>query len=254
MADVSLRALVELGLTPSEANVYLALLGNGPSTPSQVAERTDLYRPNVYDALKRLQARGLASRVKLDSGFSYAAAPLDALESLVERKRESLMAALPNLNALAAQAGSKTSVQVLEGKNALRAVIRDACRTLERTPSNPLALGVDERQFVQADEIALGQYFAFLKRKRLQERVLIREGDSFTPGNPTSTYRTLPAKYFNAQPALVYGDGVALLVFSDPTLAILIHNAALADSYRKQFELAWSVSKPVRGSFNRPRR
>lgn len=52
--------LVQLGFTEYEAKVYLALLQLNPATGYQLSKESGVPRSMVYDALKRLHARGAA--------------------------------------------------------------------------------------------------------------------------------------------------------------------------------------------------
>lgn len=58
--------LTELGLTPTEAQVYLALVQNGPMGASAIAAATGLARTAVYPTLGALVDKGLA-----DAGEGY---------------------------------------------------------------------------------------------------------------------------------------------------------------------------------------
>ena len=55
--------LVRFGFTPTEAKVYLALLGVSPATGYAVAQAAKLARANCYDALQGLAARGAVTRL-----------------------------------------------------------------------------------------------------------------------------------------------------------------------------------------------
>ena len=52
------EALLTLGLTRHEADIYLALLDTGQTTAGKLAEILSLHRRSVYDALESLQQRG----------------------------------------------------------------------------------------------------------------------------------------------------------------------------------------------------
>ena len=57
------QALLKIGLTGIEADIYLALLTLGPSLVSKIVEKTGINRTNIYDRLKRLIDKGLVSYV-----------------------------------------------------------------------------------------------------------------------------------------------------------------------------------------------
>ena len=62
--------------------------------------------------------------------------------------------------------------------------------------------------------------------------------------NPLSKIRYIPNQYSSRAALRVYGDKVALLLLSEEEpLAIVIKNKAIADGYRKYFEVMWGAAK-----------
>ena len=83
--------LVELGLSPAEAQVYLTLVRNTALSASAVAETTGLSRTSVYQMLCALADKGL-----VEPGTGYGSkfavtAPAQALPALIAREREALL-------------------------------------------------------------------------------------------------------------------------------------------------------------------
>src|SRR2546428_2411092 len=82
--------LVELGLSPTEAQIYLALVQNASISASALAGATGLSRSRVYQTLCSLTDKGL-----VESGAGYGSKfavvpPAQALPALVRREEESL--------------------------------------------------------------------------------------------------------------------------------------------------------------------
>lgn len=236
-------ALREVGLTENEAKVYLTLLRIGTSPVSSIAEHSGLYRPYVYDTLKRLMEKGLVSHAKREGKLYYSAAKPAELKNLLERKVEVLEGVLPSLHALSSSLKQEADVHLFQGKRVVRVVIKDTLKTLEEQGGENLVFGVDERKFMEADEVCMKQFFAIMKRKRLKERVLVQEGDRYLPAPRTTRYRFLPREYFNPQSTHIYGNKVVVLLFTEPMHGIMIESKELAESYRKQFNLAWKYAK-----------
>lgn len=88
-----LSALVALGLTPLEAEVYTALVQASPSTGYRIAQRVGKPTANVYKALTSLAAKGA---VLVDHGRLRQCRAVPPEEFIGRRTRE--------LNALAAEA------------------------------------------------------------------------------------------------------------------------------------------------------
>jgi sugar-specific transcriptional regulator TrmB len=83
--------LEELGLLPAEAQIYLALIRNGPLGASAIANITKVPRSSVYPTLNALVDKGLVEGgAGYGSRFSAVRAEL-ALPSLIRREKEELL-------------------------------------------------------------------------------------------------------------------------------------------------------------------
>ncbi len=83
---------MECGLTENDATVYLWLLKNKLSNPSNISKGTGIQRPRVYDSLKRLIERGFAvqdiGKKRPLYAVSDSQAPLIELQSQIDSKIE----------------------------------------------------------------------------------------------------------------------------------------------------------------------
>jgi sugar-specific transcriptional regulator TrmB len=77
--------LISFGFTPTEAKVYLGLLGISPATGYAVAQAAKLARANCYDALQGLAARGAVTRLP-GRPVRYAVVDPDALVGRLRRE------------------------------------------------------------------------------------------------------------------------------------------------------------------------
>ena len=77
--------LISFGFTPTEAKVYLALLGISPATGYAVAQAAKLARANCYDALQGLAVRGAVTRLP-GRPTRYAVVDPDALVGRLRRE------------------------------------------------------------------------------------------------------------------------------------------------------------------------
>lgn len=82
--------LTKLGLSDTEATIYLTLLAYGALTAQETLVRIGGKRPTVYYALRQLVNRGLVRSVAAHGTHRFQAATPDALVSLVGMKRQEL--------------------------------------------------------------------------------------------------------------------------------------------------------------------
>ncbi|MBI5390393.1 hypothetical protein HZB02_02810 [Candidatus Woesearchaeota archaeon] len=238
------RILKQIGLTDNESKVYITLLKAGNSSVSKLAKESGLYRPYVYDTLKRLLEKGLVSFFSRDNKkFFKAAQPSQLLEREKEKIQE-LEKAIPTFEAFLTVPKENANVELYSGKKVVRVVQKDVLKALLEKRGESLVIGVDEQRFMEADPIIMQQFFNQMKQNRLKERVLVREGDNYHPSyRETTIYRFLPKEHFSPNSIFVYGNNVSIILFTEPLSGIIIRSKELAMSYRKQFELLWNVAK-----------
>ena len=74
-----LQKITQIGFTEYEAKVYLALLAQNPATGYQLSKESGVPRSMVYEALKRLHARGAALETVEGRATLYRPLPPDVL-------------------------------------------------------------------------------------------------------------------------------------------------------------------------------
>lgn len=118
-------SLNELGLTESEANLYITSLTLGPTTIVALAEHLNMPRPNVYKVIAGLEKHGLAkfSERKRQARTFVVESPTVVLEKLREKREavatldQTLVGAMPDLLALYHQGETPTKIKVIQGKD-----------------------------------------------------------------------------------------------------------------------------------------
>ncbi|MDP2718047.1 MAG: helix-turn-helix domain-containing protein, partial [Candidatus Micrarchaeota archaeon] len=132
--------LVELGLSPTAARVYLALVALGPASVDAVAQKAGTYKANALSALFKLQEKGLASSVFEGRRRVYHAAPPNRLSDLLEESRraeqqesrrlaQALSGVLPALVGQFGALAEKDKFEVYRGRQGYKAVVSEIVRT-----------------------------------------------------------------------------------------------------------------------------
>ncbi len=227
--------LVQIGLTKNEGKVYLALLELGPSLAGQVSRKTGLHRRNIYDITERLIQKGVIGYIIKNNRKLFQAASPDRLKEILDEKQQSLDEILPKLNSLYEQTKEKQETNFFKGTEGLKTIFQDQLEAKEI-----LILGASNSAF----EI-LPFYFKWydIDRKKKKIKVKIIANSQFTKPIPLSEIRYLPKKYTNPLAINIWQDKVAIILWKNPPLAIVIKNKEIADSYKKYFELIWKSAK-----------
>ena len=83
-----IKALIGLGLTRLDAEVYVYLAKKGPQTVVDLAKALNFSRKKIYDSLKKLQKKGIVT-VNLEDCTVFYALPFEkALELLIKTEKQ----------------------------------------------------------------------------------------------------------------------------------------------------------------------
>jgi sugar-specific transcriptional regulator TrmB len=81
--------LNSLGLTTTQAKVYLSLVYNGPSKVSQISKNSGIHRAHLYQILRSLESTGIVEKNLPDNTFNPM--PLkETLEMLIKQKHQEI--------------------------------------------------------------------------------------------------------------------------------------------------------------------
>ena len=82
--------LEQLGFSPKEIVVYLAILRLGKTTPAKIAKVTKLNRPTVYSVVKTLISKEVISGDLADKSLHLVPLPLESLKASLEKSKYEL--------------------------------------------------------------------------------------------------------------------------------------------------------------------
>ena len=225
-------ALRRLNLSQPQQTIFLSLVQEGPGSARTLSMRTALTRPSVYDQLKSLRQVGLVNELMIDGKTNFAATDLAHVDNLlsdqidrIERSRESLAAALPNLATTAKTISPK--IRFCEGsaemKNILKDVLWNAPKHIDVTwPSDTMNKVFDE---------AYLEWFA----ERLQthnHNVTLHA----TPGHPFGaadiTYKKITPDKAPHMATIHYGNRTTHISSPTEAFGFIVESSEYADLYQ----------------------
>ena len=223
--------LQKLGLTNVEAKIYSDLLDIGSSTASEISKRIKVHRRNVYDAMERLLEKGLVGCMMRNNKKCYLAVNPTRLTEIVAEEKATLVGVMDNLKKKYGEKKESVKVSFFQDKIGLRQALDDQINEGKEV----LVIGGS----VKAPEI-LGHYIErydnLRKEKGMKVRVLVAHK---YPKKILTEVRQLPKKVSSPAATNIYGDKIALIVWSENPFVILIESREIAESYRKNFERLW---------------
>ena len=235
-----------LGLTPNETKVYSTLLDLGTAQAGNITEKSGIHRRNVYDALSRLMEKGLISFVIVNNKKLFSPVnPRRFIEIIEEKKfeldnlKQEFNKMMPELE-LKGRMQEKHDVRFFKGVEGLKSVFED----IMRTRKDYIGYGPGEQL-----EKVLKHYMKHFVDRRIKAKIRIKliydeESRHKIKKKALSEIRYIPQQFSSRAALRIYGDKVALLLLSEKEpLAIVIKNKAIADGYRKYFEVMWDAAE-----------
>jgi predicted transcriptional regulator len=246
------QILEELGLTPNEAKIYLALLELKNGTIWDISTQASIHRRNAYDAIHRLIYKGLAFQVLPKRNLTYAPIHPNKLKEYVEDKISSLEKGLPGMIKKYDKVATSQFVNVYKGVGGLRNYI-----DLEISVGKDIyGIGGKGSWF---DERVLGYVIrkAYKKYQQagIKSHIIYDEEAGKNPdlvkyiGN---NYKVLPRKYSSNSSVEVFGDYVAIYsgmniknLEDDITITIL-KDKTLAQDFMKWWQFMWDMLPKIK--------
>lgn len=114
------EALEHYGLKPNIIEVYIATFTEQPSSAQEIANKTNLIRQVVYDAIKDLIGLGLVYQVSDGKTKKYQASDEKQLVNLLKSKEDFIKDVLPDLKKLRSEASIDSKTSIHYGINGIR--------------------------------------------------------------------------------------------------------------------------------------
>lgn len=243
--DTSL--LEELGLTNAEAKIYLALLREGQSKTGRIIDATKMQSSTVYHVLGSLIEKGLVSYVMIGKVKHYKAESPDALLLFLEDKKSRYEEILPQLKGMEQMSEHKQTAKVYEGIKGLKAAYNDILLTM-RKGEKYLFFQVPKERLYDEETI---QFFRNYHIKRSKRGINVN-GLCPTPARESikRIFGGLPHTKIHFTEdvfptgIVVYANKTMIIDWEGQPVTFVIESRAVADSYRKFFDVKWKTAKP----------
>lgn len=236
MAEVE-KVLEKLGFSPNEIKVYIVLNDHGSKKAGSIAKLAHIDRSSCYNTLKGLIEKGLASYAVVGrTKFFQATGPKRLLEYVREQEEE-VMEILPALSARHKAAKIEGQIRLFKGLKGVKSIFLD----IARTGKDNFVFGSEGQFSEKMPEFAM-QFDRLKKESNIRTKLVLRKGRKEIDSK-TSEYRHM--ENFGESPAVtnIYGDKIAILIWTDEPEGIIIENAAAAKAYKSFFDVLWKYSK-----------
>ncbi len=232
-----------LGLSETEAKVYLEVLKMGPSPVQEIATVVGLSRVSIYAVIESLTKLGLMTSMEKGKKQLYAVEPPERVAALAEKRASDLGAVVKEIkNSIQElkllQSGEKPIVKMYEGPEAFLAMQEGVLNSKTR----------DTYEFGNLDEInkvypyeQLAPFHKKLSKIKFNRRIIYQTKNKLTrPSEPNKKIKYLDqnVKTFKGD-FFFYDDTVWLSSFSGKQITVMIKSKEIKETLQAAFDLLW---------------
>jgi len=239
-----------LGLSPNEAKVYETLLSLGKSSVSQISNKTNIHRRNIYDTLNRLMEKGLVFQIFQKSENIYEAVDPDKLLELIGEKEQKLRKILPDLQRTYKKNPSEEIAYIYKGIEGFKNYMRDLVRVGKTT----YFIGAKALWFTpDVPEYFLSNFKKEMARKKVSYYTIfdhkVKEKMPEYISQVGGKYKIFPKEYSTPGVCDIFGDYVVTFNsvdvgnFGEDGTIFVMKNAKLAENFRIWFKFMWDNLK-----------
>lgn len=235
-----MKQLIDVGLSPKEALVYIANLEKGTNVVSVIANSAKFNRITTYTILEKLLARGLVTISVRDGVKHFTAVSPDIFSESVKQRAKQLEKSVPHLLALAGNNTSRPIVQMFEGLAGVKRAYKETLSASGEILNCANSKGLREH-WPEYDI----EYVAERSRRKIFLRGLApndKSGESVKSGDKKfhRETRLLPQENFWVENEInIFDDKLLITSFDPKVFAILIQSQAVANTQRQIFEMLW---------------
>lgn len=256
------KILVALGLTPTEAEVYMAGIKFESVTVVDIAKATKVKRPTIYHALTKLQERGLCAEKRTGTKLRFFMSPPHTLKVLLEARRQQIAAhellladLVPHLTAQQKKLKEgEVSVVHYSGIEGMKMVMDIAfyCRSKRWDIIAPFSNFLREYDPEYAKQYLQARKYHGITSRTLWEPAEAASGDSAYSTRPLTKEeiyerdpRLMPwvmHKKFKSM-MILFDDKVAIFSPYEKLSAMLITSKDMHEMFSAMFEGIWEFSE-----------
>lgn len=259
MQDIDKKLQHTLGLTDTEALLYVACLPHESVGVADAVKLTGIKRTTIYHALDTLVYKGFATK-KGAAGkvvFSMVAPrslqhALIAQKFKIEKQQTDLQKLIPSLEILKKGPLSATQVEHFQGLNGVKAVYEEAlyCKSRHWDTITPTHIflrqfGEDFRKYVMNTR----EKRKISARSLWEQSRLARYTAEKKPINSHNReMRIMPPEMQNRflSKIILFDKKIALITPASDAGAVLISSPELHAAFMAMFETIWTMSKPIK--------
>lgn len=227
------NTLSKVGFSQNEITVYLKLLELGSSKAGKVAKQSKLDRSSCYNTLNSLLDKGFVSYVLIGKIKYFQATGPNRIMDYLKEQQQSFKEILPELREKHRATKAEGQVRLFKGYKGIKSIFLD----IVRTKKDNFVFG-SEGQFSQKLPQFADQFNRMKDENGIVTKLILRKGRD-EKGSPSTEYRFLSGIRKSPVVTNIYGDKIAIMVWTDEPEGIIIENEEAAKAYKSFFDFMW---------------
>jgi len=232
--------LEKIGLSPNEAKCYLVLLKIGSASANEISRKSGVHRVSVYDALRGLAEKGLVSQITKANKLLFEAGNPNRIMEIIKEKEEKLdetKRIVPELILDFNMAKEKQEIHSFKGIVGIKFILKEMLNS--KTEILDFGAEYKIKEYLPYD-------YPKWDKERIQKNIKMKiiANINIKPIKIKLTTIKYVASEFNSSVSTYIFDGkVALIMWVENPMGIIIEHKSVYESYKNYFELLWKVAK-----------
>lgn len=248
--EIIIKNLIKYGLSENEARIYCSSLSLEEATVDRIARHADLNRTSSYPVLERLKSLGLVSQSKKKKRAVYKAVQPEKLFDLLDEKKDSLAAILPNLKSLFEISRGRPDVSFFEGAEGFKTVLGNILHEAKE-----ICILGDGENFINTMPGWTEAYVSKRAGKNIKVKIILKGSPQGIAAikkllksseriNQLLKVRVLPEVYkINYSGFDIYNNKVVLYSFEKQNHAVVIESSVINQMMRTVFDVLWESAE-----------
>jgi len=246
------NTLKEIGLTGSEAKVYLALLKIGQSSKGKILSESKVASSKIYSILEKLIDKGLASIIIKDNIRYYSAAPIGRIRDYlknkkkqIEKEEKSIEKIIPFLTTLQ-ESKEETTAEIFKGWKGMETAYSSILAKLNKN-EEVLILGASKGTNIEMTKNFFSKYSQLAKSKGIRVKIILNENSRDYIFEMEKEIKLKFDKKFlfklSSVEIAITDNYVGIIMLKKEPISILIKDKETSNTFKTYFKEMWKVAK-----------
>ncbi len=249
---VSEESLIEFGMTPTEAKVYLEVIKLGESKIGPIIKRTGLHRGTVYTALDDLIKKGFATFIDEEKSRNYKVSGKNIFNSIIKERKnqageqEKIIDKFFNEIEKIQNREKRQNVRVYYGVPAFKTLFLEVYEECKKNDCEYYFQGMGGEMQDATGEAFYNHTQKLKNKMKIKSKIIL---DKKT--KPHSYHKVVQGnlRYIDSDRnspvnIWIYGDIVLLVLFgTNPLISIKIESKITSEAFKGYFEKLWKMAK-----------